>query len=145
MLEILGYLKDGEVVDTAGLKGREKEITAQSHGGILASADFHGAEVQVVRCKDAGKVGIKGVVVRDTKFTFMVVTDQDEVKTLPKRDTVFRYEVPLPCGKPEEGVEQGGEEGEGRNLVFEVHGNQFELKPAERANRKFKWQVMDYL
>ena len=32
-----------------------------------------------------------------------------------------------------------------RNLVFELHGNQFEFRPADRANRKFKWKTMDYL
>jgi ribonuclease P protein subunit POP4 len=32
-----------------------------------------------------------------------------------------------------------------RNLVFELHGNQFEFRPADRANRKFKWKNMDYL
>jgi ribonuclease P protein subunit POP4 len=32
-----------------------------------------------------------------------------------------------------------------RNLVFELHGNQFEFRPADRANRKFKWKSMDYL
>jgi ribonuclease P protein subunit POP4 len=32
-----------------------------------------------------------------------------------------------------------------RNLVFELHGNQFEFRPADRASRKFKWKNMDYL
>lgn len=32
-----------------------------------------------------------------------------------------------------------------RNLVFELHGSQFEFRPADRANRKFKLKVMDYL
>jgi ribonuclease P protein subunit POP4 len=31
------------------------------------------------------------------------------------------------------------------NLVFELHGNQFEFRPADRASRKFKWKAMDYL
>lgn len=128
MLEILGFTKDG----AATPKSNNPTITAQGHGGVLASADFHGAEVEVVRCTDAGKVGIKGIVVRDTKFTFVVVTCKNELKTLPKRDTVFRYEVALP-----------GENA--KKLVFEVHGNQFEFRPADRASRKFKWKAMDYL
>ncbi|KAK5049046.1 hypothetical protein LTR84_005468 [Exophiala bonariae] len=132
MLEVLGYMRDGEVVES---RGRPKQVSAQSHGALLASADFHGAEMEVVRCADVGKVGIKGIVVRDTKFTFVVVTAKDEVKTLPKKDTVFRYEILL-----------SGKDGlEGRKLVFELHGNQIELRPADRANRKFKWKAMDYL
>lgn len=131
MLEVLGYMREGEVVESAW----PKQVSAQSHGALLASADFHGAEIQVVRSTDVGKVGIKGIVVRDTKFTFVVVTTKDEVKTLPKKDTVFRYEILLPS--------KDGQDG--RNLVFELHGNQFELRPADRANRKFKWRSMDYL
>ncbi|KIX04335.1 uncharacterized protein Z518_05203 [Rhinocladiella mackenziei CBS 650.93] len=131
MLEVLGYMKDGQIVDTSV----SKEITPQGHGSLLASADFHGAEIEVARCSDTSKVGIKGIVVRDTKFTFVVVTAKDEAKTLPKKDTVFRYEIPIPSGSKDES----------KNLKFELHGNQFEFRPAERANRKFKWKVMDYL
>jgi ribonuclease P protein subunit POP4 len=131
MLEVLGYMRDGEVVESGG----PKEATAQSHGGLLASADFHGAELEVARSTDVGKVGIKGIVVRDTKFTFVVITTKDEVKTIPKHDTVFRYEIPLPSKDDQNS----------RKLVFELHGSQFELRPAERANRKFKWRSMDYL
>ena len=131
MMEVLGYLKDGEVVESGG----PKEVTAQSHGGLLASADFHGAELEVARSTDVGKVGIKGIVVRDTKFTFVVITAKDEVKTIPKHDTVFRYEIPLPSKSDQNS----------KKVVFELHGNQLELRPADRANRKFKWRSMDYL
>ena len=150
MLEVLGFLKDGVAVP--GALGRA--VTAQSHGSLLVSADFHGAGWEVVRCSDVGKVGIKGIVVRDTKFTFVVVTRKDEVKVLPKKNTVFRYEIPLPKLDGQEGsgqeadsrAEQQEEQGQKcRNLVFELHGNQFEFRPTDRANRKFKWKVTDYL
>ncbi|KIW90760.1 uncharacterized protein Z519_08543 [Cladophialophora bantiana CBS 173.52] len=149
ILEVLGFVKDGQTVQSS--LGRV--VKAQSHGSLLASADFHGAELEVVRCSDTGKIGIKGIVVRDTKFTFVVVTTRDEVKTLPKKDSVFRYAIPLPEDGNE--IENEGphkEKDEGREasmrrrmLVFELHGNQFEFRPAERANRKFKWKAMDYL
>ncbi|EXJ94277.1 hypothetical protein A1O1_02671 [Capronia coronata CBS 617.96] len=147
-----------------------KVITAQSHGSLLASADFHGAEVEVVRCADPGRIGTKGIVVRDTKFTFVVVTPRNQVRTLPKENTVFRYEVCLPQPAPldaslatagqAEPVIDGHEHDDNDNdaegherqpqlqpqrLVFEIHGNQFEFRPAERANRKFKWKAMEYL
>ncbi|OCT45074.1 Ribonuclease P protein subunit p29 [Cladophialophora carrionii] len=140
MLEVLGYVKDGQVV-----QGFAKTVTSQGHGPLLASADFHGAELEVVKCADTGRVGTKGIVVRDTKFTFVLVTPKDEVRVVPKKNTVFRYEIPLPESGGEGG--QQGEEGEGRgrSLVFELHGNQFEFRPADRANRKFKWKVTDHL
>jgi ribonuclease P protein subunit POP4 len=134
MWEVLGITENGAVKWTDG-----RSVTAQVHGGLLASADFHGAKVEVVRCGCVGKVGLKGVVVRDTKFTFVMVTEKDEVRTVPKRDTVFRYEVSLPDekGKLPEGDES-------KCLVFELHGNQFDTRPADRANKKFKWRPMDY-
>lgn len=56
-------------------------MTPASHGAKLVSADFHGAEVEVVRSRCASRVGVKGIVARDTKFTFEVVTEKDEVKS----------------------------------------------------------------
>lgn len=55
-------------------------VTPLSHGSKLVSADFHGAKLEVVRSRCASRVGLKGIVVRDTKFTFVVVTERDEVK-----------------------------------------------------------------
>ncbi len=62
-------------------EAKAKQISAQHHGAVLASLDFHGAELEVVRCGCVGRVGTKGVVVRDTKFTFVVVTERDVVRS----------------------------------------------------------------
>ena len=70
MWEILG-LKEGEGA----------YVTAQSAGSKLASADFHGAEVIVVRSRCVSMVGLGGIVVRDTKFTFQVITKKNELKS----------------------------------------------------------------
>ncbi|KAL3459162.1 hypothetical protein BJX64DRAFT_207646 [Aspergillus heterothallicus] len=124
-------------------------VSALSHGSKLVSADFHGADIQVVRSRCAGRVGIKGIVVRDTKFTFVVVTEKDEVKTIPKEQTVFRFTVPVPSAKntvESKGAAEGTETNEEpRELVFELHGSQFENRPVDRANKKFKWRNVDYL
>lgn len=71
MQEILG-LKDGKTT----------VITPQSHGSKLVSADYHGAEMEVVRSKCPSRVGLKGIVVRDSKFTFVMVTEKDEMKSM---------------------------------------------------------------
>ena len=62
-------------------QGQAHPVTAASHGSKLVSADFHGAEIEVVKSRCSGRVGLKGIVVRDTKFTFVVVTRGDEVKS----------------------------------------------------------------
>lgn len=69
---------------------------------------------------------------------------------------MFRFEIPLstPDGEKEQtladlqdgtGQQQKQKQGEGKNLVFELHGSQFENRPADRANKKFKWRNLDYL
>lgn len=68
-----------EILD---LKGQSQApVTPLSHGSKLVSADFHGAEIEVVKSRCSGRVGLKGIVVRDTKFTFVLVTKGDEVKS----------------------------------------------------------------
>jgi ribonuclease P protein subunit POP4 len=70
-----------EVLDINDRRTKIPLITAQAHGSKLASADFHGAEIEVVRSRCTGRVGTKGIVVRDTKFTFVIVTEKDEAKS----------------------------------------------------------------
>ena len=65
-----------------GMKTDERSfVTGDSAGSKLASADFHGAEVTVVRSRCMGTVGLAGIVVRDTKFTFQIITKKNELKS----------------------------------------------------------------
>ncbi|EAW17681.1 RNase P/RNase MRP complex subunit [Aspergillus fischeri NRRL 181] len=135
----VGYMQ--EILD---LRVRKVPITPQSHGSKLVTADFHGAEVEVVRSRCAGRVGVKGIVARDTKFTFMIVTEKDEVKTIPKEQTIFRFTVPLPSADDEDTAMSYGDKAK-KALTFELHGSQFENRPVDRANKKFKWRNVDYI
>jgi ribonuclease P protein subunit POP4 len=74
----VGYMQ--EILDLK-VSGRSGLVTPASHGAKLVSADYHGAEVEVVRSQCASRVGVKGIVVRDTKFTFVIVTEKDKVKS----------------------------------------------------------------
>lgn len=140
--EILGIKKGDE-------KARDVYVSAQGGGAILAGADFHGAEMEVVRCGCVGRVGTKGIVVKETKFTFEMVTRKDELRVVPKRKTVFRFEVPLPKVEDEKDVQMENGVTESRltkkNLVFEIHGSQFEVRPTDRATKKFKQRTLDEL
>ncbi|KAG2420132.1 hypothetical protein HFD88_004932 [Aspergillus terreus] len=138
----VGYMQ--EILDMKIRPPAEINVSALSHGSKLVSADFHGACVEVVRSRCAGRVGVKGIVVRDTKFTFVVVTDKDEVKTIPKEQTIFRFSVPFPGTETSQDPEGDGNQ-KTRELVFELHGSQFENRPVDRANKKFKWRNVDYL
>ena len=98
-----------------------------------------------MRSRCVSRVGVKGIVVKDSKFVFEIVTKGNAVKVLPKEHTIFRFTVPFPSKKAdvaEEGQEETLGDGEGRkklkDLVFELHGDQFKHRAADRANRKFK-------
>jgi ribonuclease P protein subunit POP4 len=66
--------------------------------------------------------------VRDTRFTFVVVTRGNGAKSLPKEHTVFGFEIPV----------RGGAEGVGKPLRFEIMGEQFQTRAPDRANKKFR-------
>ncbi|KAK4151793.1 putative rRNA and tRNA processing protein [Chaetomidium leptoderma] len=127
----LGYVRE--------ILGSEVYTGGEGAAAKLASADFHGAGVEVVRSGCVSRVGIKGIVVKDSKFAFEIVTIKDRVKLVPKEGTVFRFEVPVPDLR--KGVVEG-QAGEGEekmcNLVFEIHGEQFQFRSADRASRKFR-------
>ena len=57
-------------------------VVPQSAGQQLVSADFHGADIQVVRSRCVSRVGVSGIVVKDTKFTFEIITKDNELKSM---------------------------------------------------------------
>ncbi|KAL8932747.1 MAG: hypothetical protein Q9216_006697 [Gyalolechia sp. 2 TL-2023] len=132
MWEILGMVK-----------GKQAWVTAQAAGSKIASADFHGAKLSVVRNKCVSLVGLKGIVVRDTKFTFQIITERNELKTIPKNHTIFRFQIPQPDAIAETSHSESNsdisDDAMGANaLVFELHGDSFEHRAVERATKKFK-------
>ncbi|KAM0561281.1 hypothetical protein ACHAPJ_003159 [Fusarium lateritium] len=98
----------------------------------LASAEFHGAPIQVVRSHCPSRVGIQGVVVRDRKFVFEIITKKRGVKVVPKEGTIFRIEVPTT------GDITNGEQDSDKKFACEVLGDQIMLRAPDRANKKFK-------
>jgi ribonuclease P protein subunit POP4 len=125
--------------EVLGVGGERNYVDAQAAGPMLVSADYHGAIMEVVRSGCVSRVGVSGIVVKDTRFTFEVVTEKNELKILPKEDTVFKFEVPLENDNSE-AKEPVQEEGK-KALVFELHGNQFKTRAPDRANRKFKMHI----
>ncbi|TKX19402.1 putative ribonuclease P protein subunit 1 [Elsinoe australis] len=131
-----GYMREVLALDDEG-KGGQRKLGPDFVGPMVASADFHGAVVRVVRSGCVGRVGIRGIVVKDTKFTFEVVTKGDKLKVLPKEGTVFRVEVPRSGDALGEMVEGQREE----RLVVEIYGEQFMTSAPDRANKKFKMHI----
>jgi len=151
--------------EVLGMKeGQKSYVTAQSAGSLLGSADYHGADLMVVRSRCVGMVGLRGIVVRDTKFTFQVITNKNELKSmflaprlintavlthwaaLPKRHSIFRVEIPQATGlKSVPAAEKmATEEGDpdAKPLAYEIHGSHFENRATDRATKKFKQRNM---
>ena len=118
-----------EILGLSGEGSGKVYVTPSSAGQMLASADMHGARLSVVRSRCVCRVGLEGIVVRDTRHMFEIVTKGNTVKSVPKEHTIFRFEIPLPSAEKEE---------ETRPLVFEIFGEQFQTRAPDRANKKFR-------
>lgn len=126
----LGYVRE--------ILGSEVYTGGQGAAAKLSAADFHGAEIEVVRSGCVGRVGIKGIVIKDTRFTFEVITAKNKIKTVPKEGTMFRVEIPPPDGTTPQVAPETNAPPAAKNLVIEILGDQFNLRSVDRANRKFK-------
>ncbi len=132
----LGYIREILGLDASTARGYGSYVVPKSAGPLLASADYHGAMLEVVRSRCVSRVGLKGIVVKDTKFTFEMITKRNELKVVPKEHTIFRFKIPL----AEDEVEQGAmpTDKQPSSLVFELHGTAFENRAPERATKKVK-------
>ncbi|KAL2761090.1 hypothetical protein ACRALDRAFT_205080 [Sodiomyces alcalophilus JCM 7366] len=147
-----GYIRE--------LLGNELYTGGQAAAAKLSAAEMHGAEVEVVRSSCPSRVGIRGIVVKDARFVFEIVTPRDHIKIVPKEGTMFRVELPLEDPPESHGEKQqkgqpgpetqdqamsgtamAGEDATAarpRKFAFEILGDQFLHRGADRANKKFK-------
>lgn len=84
----------------------------------LLKADFHGAMIKVVRSKCASYVGLTGILIQEFKHVFKVITQKNELKVIPKRNSVFEIEV--------------------NGFVSHIYGSRIEQRASERSAKKFK-------
>lgn len=106
----------------------------------LASAELHGAEAEVVRSRCSGRVGLKGIIVRDRKFVIELITRNRGLKMVPKEGTTFRIEVE---NERQNDSEDSAKSEPSQRFAFEVLGDQLMLRSADRANRKFKQHFLE--
>ncbi|KAH9889583.1 ribonuclease P protein subunit p29 [Xylariomycetidae sp. FL2044] len=114
--------------------GSELHQPGQGAAAKLSAADFHGALVHVTRSTCPSRVGIQGIIIKDSRFVFEVITIKNTVKIVPKEGTMFQFHVPAKDSLPDK-----------RPFTFELHGDQFQHRSADRANKKFKAHYLKYL
>jgi ribonuclease P protein subunit POP4 len=73
----MGYMREVLGLDDPQ---RAVYVTPASGGQLLASADMHGALLSVVRSRCVSRVGLQGIVVRDTQYTFDIITRKNVLK-----------------------------------------------------------------
>uniref|UniRef100_I3J662 Ribonuclease P protein subunit p29 n=2 Tax=Oreochromis niloticus TaxID=8128 RepID=I3J662_ORENI len=98
-----------------GLKATSNPQVVQQK---LLKADFHGAILTVVRSKCPSYVGTSGILVQEFKHVFKIITRDDKLKVIPKRNSVFAVEI--------------------NGFVSHIYGSKFEYRASERAAKKFK-------
>ncbi|XP_061564190.1 ribonuclease P protein subunit p29 [Cololabis saira] len=81
-------------------------------------ADFHGAIITVVRSRCPSYVGASGILVQEFKHVFKIITKDDKLKVIPKRNSVFSVEI--------------------NGFVSHIFGSKFEQRASERSAKKFK-------
>ncbi|KZT40475.1 RNase P/MRP, p29 subunit [Sistotremastrum suecicum HHB10207 ss-3] len=121
----------------------------QSIQSKMTKADFHGAIVTVREAKNPCLLGCSGIIIHETENTFKVVTPKNSVKVIPKANSIFVMHIPLySVLQPETSTEDPSSQHPipvampslcaDPMIEFELYGNQFCFRSADRATRKFK-------
>jgi len=130
----------------------------------LVKADFHGCIIRVKESKNPSLVGCAGIIIHETENTFKIVTSKNSLKVIPKENSIFTFSIPLyqpapfdlstlnpsaplpvsppsaasdvdiptpPAALPPSYLKEP-------SIQFELYGNQFRFRSADRATRKFK-------
>ncbi|KAH0833386.1 RNase P subunit p29-like protein [Lanmaoa asiatica] len=132
-----------------------KMPSASSMHVKLVKADFNGALLTVCQSRNPFLVGLSGIVLHETENAFKLITRKNQLKLVPKRNTIFALAVPLystltpsatECD-PAQTLHQQREQQDATTLwtvldkpyiEFDLYGNQFCFRSADRSNRKFK-------
>lgn len=84
-------------------------------------ADFHGSILKVVRSKCPSYVDKTGICIMDTRNTFKIVSKDNIVTTIPKRESVFDMYL--------------------NNIKVTLFGKHLCVRPAERSTKKVKGHI----
>ncbi|KAK0228657.1 RNase P/MRP p29 subunit [Armillaria fumosa] len=127
---------------------KDMPSTGSMHAKLL-KADLNGSLISVRRSKNPCLLGLSGIVIHESENAFKVVTKEDQVKLIPKANAVFVFAVPLFSTLPSihdasmplliPSAEESKDTVLNQPYIeFELYGNQFRFRSADRAGRKFK-------
>jgi ribonuclease P protein subunit POP4 len=85
----------------------------------LAKADLHGAILCVTQSRTPSCVGLQGIMIRETRDTFVIVTKKNKVKHIPKEPSIFSVQLSNVCS-------------------VTLYGKNFCVRPFDRVGKLFK-------
>ena len=85
----------------------------------MLKADLHGAILTVINSTNKNNIGINGIVIFESKRTFNILNQKNEIKTILKNGSVFEVEI-------------------NNGIKIIIYGDNFIFKSAERTKIKFK-------
>ncbi|XP_076820314.1 ribonuclease P protein subunit p29-like [Clavelina lepadiformis] len=96
----------------------QKELDPRNMQDTLLKADFHGANITVVKSKCKTFLNVCGTIIMESKNIFVIVSKKNKIIKIPKKNSVFEIEY----------LDYG----------ITLFGDQFCIKPAHRLTKKFK-------
>ncbi|XP_075045329.1 ribonuclease P protein subunit p29 isoform X2 [Mixophyes fleayi] len=84
----------------------------------MLKADLHGALVMVFKSKCPSYVGLKGIILQETKHVFKIITKENKLKVVPKLNCVFSLEID--------------------GFITYIYGSKLQMRASERSAKKFK-------
>ncbi|KAM4018738.1 ribonuclease P protein subunit p29 isoform 2-T2 [Anomaloglossus baeobatrachus] len=84
----------------------------------ILKADLHGAMVTVFKSKCPSYVGLSGIILQESKHIFKIITEEDKLKVVPKRNCVFSVEID--------------------GFITYIYGSKLQMRASERSAKKFK-------
>ncbi|KIJ62978.1 hypothetical protein HYDPIDRAFT_168910 [Hydnomerulius pinastri MD-312] len=133
----------------------------------LVKADYHGSILTVRQSRNPCLVGISGIVIHETENAFRIITRKDQLKrsshfscdcelfsfsveaVIPKQNSIFALAIPLYTtlttssseSEPIQSLQNSPDLStvmDKPHMEFDLYGNQFCFRSADRAGRKFK-------
>ena len=98
-------------------ENRDGKVEIRAEERIL-KVDLHGAEVHIQNCKCTSFIGLQGIIVKETKNMIEIISRNDIMKAIPKREPVFELVV--------------------HGYKLTIFGNSIIGRPGERLAKKFK-------
>lgn len=106
----------------------------------LATAEYNGCLMTVLDSRNPQLIGLRGIVVYDTQYSFIICVPRDEsedaspakqvggLRFIPKKYSLFTFDVILPY-KTEQ---------ESECLSFTLIGSRIDMRAVDRSTKKFK-------